>query len=128
MYQVQGNISTVLFLYKLIIGKGVQDTFPNVAIVLRMFLVLTATNCSAERCFSKLKQTENCLQTSITHIFYHPASNFQHHCQDCNASTGWLDTTFSCLQCQLQGVTLSTTYHLSPLTHSHFVGYNFWLP
>jgi len=31
-----GNISTELFLYKLIIDKGVQDTFPNVAIALRM--------------------------------------------------------------------------------------------
>ena len=34
----------------------VQDTFPNVAIALRMYLVLMVTNCSAERSFSKLKQ------------------------------------------------------------------------
>ena len=46
-----GNISTELFLYKLIIDKGVQDTFPNVAIALRMYLVLMVTNCSAEHCF-----------------------------------------------------------------------------
>jgi len=48
-----GNISTVLFLYKLIIDKGVQDTFPNVAIALKMqaYLVLMVTNCSAERSF-----------------------------------------------------------------------------
>jgi len=39
----------------LIIDKGVQDTFPNVAIALRMYLVLMVTNCSAERSFSKLK-------------------------------------------------------------------------
>ena len=31
-----GNISTELFLYKLIIDKDVQDPFPNVAIALRM--------------------------------------------------------------------------------------------
>ena len=31
-----GNISTELFLYKLIVDKGVQDTFPNVAIALKM--------------------------------------------------------------------------------------------
>ena len=31
-----GDISTELFLYKLIIDKGMQDTFPNVAIALRM--------------------------------------------------------------------------------------------
>jgi len=34
-----GNTSTELFLYELIIDKGVQDTFPNVAIALRMYLV-----------------------------------------------------------------------------------------
>jgi len=52
-----GNISTELFLYKLIIDKGVQDTFLNVAIALRMYLVLMVTNCSAERSSSILKQS-----------------------------------------------------------------------
>jgi len=51
------------FLYKLIIDKGVLDTFPNVAIAL--YLVLTVTNSSTERSFSKLKQTENRLRTSM---------------------------------------------------------------
>ena len=59
----QEIISTELFLYKLIIDKGMQDTFPNVAIALRMYLVLMVTNCSAERSFSKLKLTESCLRT-----------------------------------------------------------------
>jgi len=36
-YDEPGNISTKLFLYKLIIDKGVQDIFPNAAIVLRMY-------------------------------------------------------------------------------------------
>ena len=54
------------FLYKLIIDKRVQDTFPNVAIARRMYLVLMVTNCSAERSFSKLKLIENRLRTSIT--------------------------------------------------------------
>jgi len=49
------DISTELVSYKLIIDKGVQDTFPNVAIALIMYLVLIITNCSAERSFSKLK-------------------------------------------------------------------------
>jgi len=61
-----GNISTELFLYKLIIDNGVQDTFPNVAIALRMYLVLMVTKCSADRSFSKLKLIENRLQTSMT--------------------------------------------------------------
>ena len=43
-----------------------QDTFPNVAIALRMYLVLMVTNCNAERSFSKLKLIENRLRTSMT--------------------------------------------------------------
>ena len=38
------DISTELFLYRLISEKGVQDTFPNVAIALRIYLVLMVTN------------------------------------------------------------------------------------
>ena len=53
-------------MYKLITDKGVQDTFPNVAIALRMYLVLMVTNCSAERSFSKLKLIESRLRTSMT--------------------------------------------------------------
>ena len=43
-----------------------QDTLPNVAISLRMYLVLMVTNFSAQRSFSKLKQIENRLRTSMT--------------------------------------------------------------
>jgi len=60
------DISTELFLYKLVIDKGMQDTFPNVAIALRMYLVLMVTNCSAERSFSKLKLIESRVRTSMT--------------------------------------------------------------
>jgi len=60
------DISTELFLYRLISEKGVQDTFPNVAIALRIYLVLMVTNCSAERSFSKLKLIESRLRTSMT--------------------------------------------------------------
>ena len=34
------DISTELFLYKLIIDKGVQDTFPNIEIALRIYCTL----------------------------------------------------------------------------------------
>jgi len=61
-----GDISTELFLYKLIIDKGMRNTFANVAIALRMYLVLMVTNCSAERSFSKLKLIESRLRTSMT--------------------------------------------------------------
>ena len=60
-----GNISTELFLYKLIIDKVVHDTLPNVAITIRMCLVLMVTDCSAERSLSKLKLIEND-RTSMT--------------------------------------------------------------
>ena len=60
------EISAQLFVYKLIIDKGMQDTFPNVAIALTMYLVLMVTNCSAERSFSKLKLIESRLRTSMT--------------------------------------------------------------
>ena len=59
------DISTELFLYRLIIDKGVQDTFPNIEIALRMYLVLMVSNCSGERSFSKLKLIENRLRTSM---------------------------------------------------------------
>ena len=62
-----GNRSTELFLYKLIIDrpKSAQDSFSNVAIVLRICLVLMVTNCSSERFTSKLKINEN-RRTSMT--------------------------------------------------------------
>jgi len=46
------DISTELFMYKLIMEKGVQDTFPNIEIALRIYLILMVTNCSGERSFS----------------------------------------------------------------------------
>lgn len=59
------QISHEHFLYKLIIEKGVQDTFPNVETVLRLYLVLMVSNCSGERSFSKLKLIKNRLRTSM---------------------------------------------------------------
>ena len=47
--------------------KKVADTFPNVAIMLRMYLVLMVTNCSGERSFSKLKFIKNRLHTTMCH-------------------------------------------------------------
>ena len=53
-------------MYNLIIDKGVKSSFPNVEILLRIYLVLIVTNCSAERSFSKLKLVKNRLRTSMT--------------------------------------------------------------
>ena len=60
------DLSTELFLYRLISEKGMQDTFPNVVIALRIYLVLMVTNCSAERSVSKLKLIESRLRTAMT--------------------------------------------------------------
>jgi len=57
------DISKELFLDKLIIDKGMHDTFPNVVIAVRMYLVLMVINCSAEHSFSKVQLTESRLQT-----------------------------------------------------------------
>jgi len=42
-----------------------QDTFSNVAIAFRIYLILMTTNCSAERSFSKLKLIESWLRTAM---------------------------------------------------------------
>lgn len=46
-------------LYDILINDGVKSVFPNVEVVLRMFLSLMVTNCSGERSFSQLKRIKN---------------------------------------------------------------------
>nr|CAH7732859.1 unnamed protein product [Callosobruchus chinensis] len=43
-------------LYKWLIGNNLQDVYPNVEILLRMFICTPVTNASAERSFSCLKR------------------------------------------------------------------------
>ena len=52
------DLRTEHFLYKTLVDKRLQSTFPNVEIALRMYLVLMSTNCSSERSFSKMKLTK----------------------------------------------------------------------
>jgi hypothetical protein len=59
------DVSRENFMYKLILDKQVQGSFPNVEIVLRMYLVLMISNCSAERSFSKMKFIKNRLRTTM---------------------------------------------------------------
>ena len=58
-------ISTELILHRLIINKGVHDTFPNIEIALRIYLILMVSNSSGERSFSELKIIENRSRTSM---------------------------------------------------------------
>ena len=55
MFKEEENKSGVLgrehFLYQLLISKGLQSTFPNVGVVLCIYLILMVANCSGERSF-----------------------------------------------------------------------------
>ena len=53
-------------MYKLLVEKCVNSSFPNVEIARRMYLVLMVTNCSSERSFSKMKIIKNRLRTTMT--------------------------------------------------------------
>ena len=52
-------------MYGLIVNQDVQATFPNVQVVLKMYLTLMVTNCSGELSFSKLKLIENMMLTTM---------------------------------------------------------------
>ena len=43
-------------LFDIIIKDGIKSAFPNVEMVLRMFLSLMVTNCTGERSFSQYKE------------------------------------------------------------------------
>ena len=45
---------------------GLQSTFPNVFVGLRLFLTLPVTNAEGERSFSRLKRVKNELRTTMT--------------------------------------------------------------
>nr|XP_047141248.1 uncharacterized protein LOC124816200 [Hydra vulgaris] len=59
------NISQEHLMYKILINKEEKDCFPNVEIVLRIYLVIMITNSSIERSFSNLKHIKNRLRTSM---------------------------------------------------------------
>lgn len=51
--------------YRLIVEKSLESCFPNVEIVLRIYLSLMITNCSGERSFSTLKRVKNELRNTM---------------------------------------------------------------
>src|SRR6218665_2555580 len=59
------DVSREHFMYQLLHKKRVQESFPNVEIALRLYLVLMISNFSAERLFSKMKLIKNRLRTSM---------------------------------------------------------------
>ena len=59
------DVSLENFKYQLIQQKRVHGSFPTVKIALRIYLVLRASKCSAERSFSMTKLIKNRLRTSM---------------------------------------------------------------
>ena len=62
---LESTVSKEQQFYKLLWEKEVRCTFPNVDVLLRIYLVLMISNCSGERSFSKLKLIKNRLLTSL---------------------------------------------------------------
>ena len=61
-------------MYNLLIERNIIDTFPNVEVILRIYLSLMISNCCGERAFSNLKITKNYLrsvmgQTRLVNLF-----------------------------------------------------------
>lgn len=59
------QMSNEHYMYKTLIEKDVYTAFPNVAVALRIYLVIMVTNCCGERTFSRLKIIKNRMRTSM---------------------------------------------------------------
>jgi len=66
--ELSGNLQKLspLNLLNLIAKNDQKDTFPNVAIALRMYCTLPTTSASCERSFSKLKLIKNYLRSTMS--------------------------------------------------------------
>lgn len=53
-------------LYTLLKTNNLEVVFPNVEIILRIFLSMAVTNCSAERSFSVLKRIKNYMRSTVS--------------------------------------------------------------
>jgi hypothetical protein len=51
--------SKEIIMYLLLKNRDITQTFPNVEIVLRIYLCMLVSNCTGERSFSKLKRIKN---------------------------------------------------------------------
>jgi len=60
-----GNSESARKLLQLLKKLSIQDIFPNVEIILRVYLTMSVTNASGERSFSALKRVKNYLRSSL---------------------------------------------------------------
>lgn len=66
IHEKPDDMSKEHFMLKVLIEKPVRNSFPNVEILLRMYMSIMTTNCSGERAFSKLKLIKDRLSTTMT--------------------------------------------------------------
>ena len=59
------NFPTPLQLLQFIYNLDMKESYPNVEIILRIFLTLPVTSASCERAFSKMKIIKNYLRSAI---------------------------------------------------------------
>ncbi|XP_065684267.1 uncharacterized protein LOC136096664 [Hydra vulgaris] len=59
------NVKLVFSMYKYIKTKELECMFPNLEIVMRMYLSTAVSNCSGERAFSVLKRVKSYLRSTI---------------------------------------------------------------
>ncbi|XP_025407400.1 uncharacterized protein LOC112681350, partial [Sipha flava] len=59
------NVKSVLSMYKYIKTKELECMFPNLEIVMRMYLSTAVSNCSGERAFSVLKRVKSYLRSTM---------------------------------------------------------------
>ncbi|KAE9544104.1 hypothetical protein AGLY_001793 [Aphis glycines] len=66
MISAEDSIDSSYKMLSFIKKKDYFDIFPNLPVVLRMYLSTALTNCSGERSFSALKRIKNCLRSTTT--------------------------------------------------------------
>ena len=62
----EGAETPETFMHRIIQERNLISLFPNIAIILRIYLYLTCSNSSGERSFSKLKRIKNELRSSMS--------------------------------------------------------------
>ena len=65
-FNTKNKVSKEQAIYSIIIKERIRESFPNVEMVLRIYLTLMISNSSSERSFSKLKVIKNSSRVSMT--------------------------------------------------------------
>jgi len=52
-------------MFQVVSAPGLRETFPNVDLLMRIYLTILVTNCSGERSFSTLKRVKSTIRSSM---------------------------------------------------------------